>query len=182
MTPALLRAATVSPPPATEIKSPLFVFWEANLAAWLVAWSKGVTSNAPNGPFHKSVLALFMHFCMLSTVDGPASNIIYFSGHLLAETTNVGVFSDNSFAITRSVGKIISHEYFSALLRILSAVGFKLSSTSDRPTLNPFEKRKVLAIAPPMIMLSTCSIRFSISAIFVEILAPPTTVTTGRLG
>jgi hypothetical protein len=29
-----------------------------------------------------------------------------------------------------------------------------------------------------MIMLSTSSIRFSISAIFVEILAPPTTVNT----
>ena len=61
-------------------------------------------------------------------------------GHLLAETTEVGVFCDNSFAIITSVGKMTLQEYFSALLRIFSAVGLKLSSTNDRPTLKPFEK------------------------------------------
>ena len=76
VTPALFSADTVSPPPATEIKSPFFVFSDANLAAWLVAWSNGFISKAPNGQFHKSVLALDIHFFILSTVNGPASSII----------------------------------------------------------------------------------------------------------
>ena len=77
---------------------------------------------------------------------------------------------------------MILHEYFSALLRIFSTVGLKLSSTNDRPIFNPCEKRKVLAIAPPIMIQSTFSIRFSRSSIFVEILAPPTTVATGLAG
>jgi hypothetical protein len=52
----LFSAATVSPPPATEISPPARVSSAALAAAALVAASKGSISKAPSGPFQISVL------------------------------------------------------------------------------------------------------------------------------
>ena len=56
-TPAWFRAATVSPPPATEISFFALVRSAACFAATMVPRSNGVISNAPSGPFHTSVAA-----------------------------------------------------------------------------------------------------------------------------
>src|ERR1700735_2466235 len=53
---ASLNAATVSPPPATEVNLPCLVRRATALAIAIVASSKGGVSNAPNGPFQTSVL------------------------------------------------------------------------------------------------------------------------------
>ena len=55
--PAALSAATVSPPPATEISFPALVRSAACLAETMVPRSNGVISNAPSGPFQTSVAA-----------------------------------------------------------------------------------------------------------------------------
>src|SRR3546814_3022728 len=54
-TPAWLSAATVSPPPATEVSPPSLVSAAAVFASATVALSKGAISNAPSGPFHTNV-------------------------------------------------------------------------------------------------------------------------------
>src|SRR3546814_16679355 len=54
-TPAWLSAATVSPPPATEVSEPSRVSAAAVLASATVAVSKGGVSNAQSGQLHNKV-------------------------------------------------------------------------------------------------------------------------------
>ena len=56
------------------------------------------------------------------------------------------------------------------------------SSTSDVPTGLPMALKKVYAIAPPMSRRSTRGIRFSMTSILSDTLAPPSTATNGRSG
>src|SRR3984893_7140188 len=56
-TPAWFSAATVSPPPATEISFLALVRSAACRAATMVPRSNGVISKAPSGPFQTSVAA-----------------------------------------------------------------------------------------------------------------------------
>ncbi len=55
-TPASFNAETVSPPPATALSLPSRVRKPTVFAIAKVAASNGGVSNAPNGPFHTSVL------------------------------------------------------------------------------------------------------------------------------
>src|SRR6201999_1685118 len=57
VTPAAFKAATVSPPPATDTSLPALVRAAAYLAIATVAFSTHRTSNAPSGPFHTCVAA-----------------------------------------------------------------------------------------------------------------------------
>src|SRR5262245_65439853 len=63
-----------------------------------------------------------------------------------------------------------------------SAVLAKSGSARDAPTATPWARRKVLAMAPPMISLSTLATRLVRTGILVETLAPPITAATGRAG
>src|SRR3546814_11057979 len=70
-TPAWLSAATVSPPPATEVSEPSRVSAAAVLASATVAVSKGGVSNAPSGPFHTKVRQFLSTSARASTAAGP---------------------------------------------------------------------------------------------------------------
>ena len=57
-----------------------------------------------------------------------------------------------------------------------------ISSTLELPTGIPFTLRKVYAIAPPIRIASTFSIRLSMTLILSETFAPPIMATKGLLG
>src|SRR3954447_19335596 len=102
-TPAWFKAATVSPPPATESSEPSLVSAAAVLASATVAASNGGVSNAPSGPFHTSVRQVLSTSASASTAAGPMSRII--SSGATSCTLQVltpGGSGANSFATTTS--------------------------------------------------------------------------------
>src|SRR3546814_111005 len=74
-TSAALRAAMVSPPPATATSFPVLASPAAQRATSMVPLSKGGISKTPRGPFHTRVLELTMARHRRSTVSGPASRM-----------------------------------------------------------------------------------------------------------
>src|SRR5206468_7980335 len=102
-TPAWLRAATVSPPPATETSDPSLVSAAAVLASATVAASNGIVSNAPNGPFQTKVRQVFSTSASASTAAGPMSRIISSgSTSCTLQVRMLGGFGVNSLATTTS--------------------------------------------------------------------------------
>ena len=65
---------------------------------------------------------------------------------------------------------------------ISSAVLAWSGSASDLPISTPSASRKVLAMAPPMISLSTLATRWVSTSILLDTLAPPITAAVGRSG
>src|SRR3954449_23931 len=103
VTPAWLRAATVSPPPATDTSEPSLVSAAAVFASATVAVSNGGISNAPSGPFHTRVRQVLSTSASASTAAGPMSRII--SSLCTSWTLHVrrdGGLGANSFATTTS--------------------------------------------------------------------------------
>src|SRR5579864_5168104 len=102
-TPAWLRAATVSPPPATDTSEPSFVNAAAILARATVAVSNGGTSKAPSGPFHTSVRQVLSTSARASMAAGPMSRIIS-SGwtSCTLHVRRLGGLGANSLATTTS--------------------------------------------------------------------------------
>src|SRR4029079_7451053 len=75
-TPAAFKAATVSPPPATEPSLPVLVCAAAYLAISTVAFSNGCSSKAPIGPFQTSVAASSIAPLIRSIDCQPTSSIM----------------------------------------------------------------------------------------------------------
>ena len=98
------------------------------------------------------------------------------------DTTREGACAANFCATTASTGSTISRSSDFALARMSRAVGTRSFSHSDLPTALPCAARKVLAMPPPMISVSTCARRLPSRSSLVETLAPPTMAATGRCG
>src|SRR6185295_18482538 len=102
-TPAWFKAATVSPPPATDTSEPSLVSAAAVFASPTVAWSNGSVSNAPRGPFHTSVRQVLRTSASASTAVGPTSRIISSAATSWTLTVRTpGGLAANSFATTTS--------------------------------------------------------------------------------
>src|SRR5215468_6302581 len=97
-------------------------------------------------------------------------------------TTWCGTLALNSAATTASTGSSTLQWAAFALPRMSSAVAARSFSHSDLPTLIPWAWRKVLAMPPPMISLSTLLTRLPRRSSLLETLAPPTAAQTGRFG
>ena len=175
-------AETVSPPPATLTSAPAVVWAATALATFMVAWSKGVNSNAPRGPFQISVSACSIISTTACALLGPKSNIILSDGTAVAGTTILLSPSSIASATTTSLGSIMRHPWRSALAKISNAVGARSGSAKLCPTSTPLACRNVLAIPPPITRVSTFSIKLLSKSSFVLILDPPTMATTGRIG
>ena len=85
-------------------------------------------------------------------------------------------------ATTWSTGRPSWSPRFLIFASISRAASCLSSSTSDLPTGTPLAFRKVYAIAPPMISLSTRDRKFWITSILSETFAPPRIATSGRSG
>ena len=145
----------MSPPPAIETSFFSLLNIETKLASSFVAPSKGFTSNAPGGPFQITVFEFCRISFIFSTVYGPISRIIEAFGHSFIGTTQMSALVLSSLATTASVGSKILHPAFSAEFNIIRALSFILCSARDVPIKNPCAKRKVFAMPPPTIRVST---------------------------
>ena len=102
-------AATVSPPPATDIILPFFVIFDRVFATDAVPTWKGLCSNNPKGPHHKTSFVLAISLSIIAILFLPISKI----------NPSLGIFSilysENSppslklLATIASTGKIILH-------------------------------------------------------------------------
>jgi len=132
----LLTAATLSPPPTTVI-APRPVASATSLATASVPFAKASNSNTPTGPFHTIDFAVERTFLYSSTVLGPTSIAIRFSGMSTPSTASGFASGLNSAAPTWSTGRTIFTFFAAASLRSFFAVSIKSSSTRDLPTLWP---------------------------------------------
>jgi hypothetical protein len=180
--PLRLRAATVSPPPAIEASFPALVSCAAWRAQATVAASKGESSKAPSGPFQTSVLARSKQWLIAATVLAPASRIMSSAATSASPTVRLGELALNSLATTTSLGSSKVQFRPLALAMMSFAVATRSCSHSDLPTGWPWAARNVLAMPPPMTMVSASPDRLPSRSILVETLAPPTTATSGRFG
>ena len=111
-------AATLSPPPTTEIAS----LSARALATASVPFANALNSNTPIGPFQTTFFALFISLTMRATVLGPISRPMRPSG-ISTESTATGVaFSSNLSAQTWSTGRMTLTPFFSAAARKAFAV------------------------------------------------------------
>ena len=78
--------------------------------------------------------------------------------------------------------KLLNPTFRSASSKICSIISFWPSSIRLFPTSTFKYFKKVLAIAPATIILSACSINFSINGSLSDIFAPPITATNGLSG
>ena len=180
--PALLTAATESPPPMIET-APLSVRSASVSAIAKVPLAKGSISKTPIGPFHTTVLQSASAAWISAVAFGPLSTPSQPAGIASAATTFDAASAANLSAMTTSVGRIICTPFAFASASVLAASSSWSSSTSESPTSRPRALRKVNAIPPPTTILSHFSISDSSTAIFDDTFAPPTTAANGpRVG
>ena len=98
------------------------------------------------------------------------------------ERTSACAVAANSFATTTSVGSGISAPRALACSSSLRAMSSISASCSDLPTLMPVAARKVLAMPPPTMSLSTLASRDSSTVSLVDTFEPATMATSGRAG
>ena len=87
-----------------------------------------------------------------------------------------------SLATTQSTGSRKFTLFFFTSARIWPASSTLSASRSDFPISNPCALKKVYAMPPPMIKVSTFDKRFCITSILPEIFAPPRIAVNGRTG
>mmetsp|Transcript_36745 Transcript_36745/g.79610 ORF Transcript_36745/g.79610 Transcript_36745/m.79610 type:complete len:211 (-) Transcript_36745:185-817(-) len=151
---------------------------------FLVPASKGAISKTPMGPFQMMVLDLAMAAAFCSMDLGPQSKPMKPSG--TPEVTSPGLISPpspNSELQTKSTGSTISTPLALAFSMISGTILAPSSSYKDFPMSMPFRTfKKVKAMPPPTIMMSTLSSMFLMSWILSLTLAPPKMAKTGRAG
>ena len=89
------------------------------------------------------------------------------------------IFFSNLFAVIISTGKRILQLFCLLKVSISFAVSFKSGSYSEFPIGAPLAKRNVLAIPPPIIMLSNFDTKFFRTEILVDTLEPPIIASDG---
>ena len=148
----------------------------------LVPWSNGVSSKAPNGPFHTRVL-MDLSFSTKRLSDlGPISSIISSAATWSTSTWRLGALALNSLATVASTGSRISHFAAFAAFKMSRAVSARSFSHRDLPTSLPMANKNVLAMPPAITKTSTFLTRFPSNSSLEETFAPPTTAITGRSG
>ena len=177
-TPYFSMAASVSPPPASENADDLAMA----CAMALVPSPNWSNSNTPTGPFQTMVPAVCRTFARCSAVSGPMSRIISSGRTSWMLRTSACAVAANSLATTTSVGNGISAPRAFACSRSLRAMSCISASCSDLPTLTPVAARKVFAMPPPTMSLSTLPSSDSSTVSLVETLLPATMATIGRAG
>mmetsp|Transcript_64045 Transcript_64045/g.143120 ORF Transcript_64045/g.143120 Transcript_64045/m.143120 type:complete len:231 (-) Transcript_64045:574-1266(-) len=178
-----LQQVAVSPPPMT-VMVPVLVTSTMVSIMPLVPFSKEAISKTPIGPFQMIVFADLIAALLSSIVLGPQSRPIMPS---LTPPSRSAVSmvpsSPNLDDVTKSTGSTISTPLAAAFSMIVGTVFAPSSSNSEPPMARPFVTfKKVNAIPPPTIILSTLSSIFSISRILSLTLAPPRMASTGFAG
>mmetsp|Transcript_4754 Transcript_4754/g.12016 ORF Transcript_4754/g.12016 Transcript_4754/m.12016 type:complete len:231 (+) Transcript_4754:466-1158(+) len=178
-----LQHVAVSPPPITVIV-PAAVTSTIVSIMLLVPFSKEAISNTPIGPFQMIVFALLIAASFSLMVSGPQSRPIIPS---FTPVSSVAVSmvpsSPNLEEVTKSTGSTSSTPLLAAFSTICGTILAPSSSNSELPMARFLVTfRKVNAMPPPMIILSTLSSRFSMSRILSLTFAPPRMASTGFTG
>jgi len=134
------------------------------------------------GPFQTIVFARAITSLKLLRVTGPISRAIKSAGIVSTETVWVSASALKSSATTMSDGRWIITPLSSAFFSIKDAVSSKSSSIMEFPVSTPLHLRKVLAMAPPIMISSTQFIIFSSAPSLLDTLAPPTMARRGLSG
>ena len=142
-------------------------------------WSN---SNKPSGPFHTTVFAFFSSSLYNLIVSSPMSKPSQPSGISVHFTVLLSVSLSNSFPSLVSTGSI-SFTPFCFAFSINSRAKSSLSSSQiEFPTSYPCVLKKVYAIAPPIIKVSTFSSKLLMTPILSETFFPPKIATNGLFG
>mmetsp|Transcript_14270 Transcript_14270/g.30640 ORF Transcript_14270/g.30640 Transcript_14270/m.30640 type:complete len:254 (-) Transcript_14270:538-1299(-) len=177
----LAAAVAESPPPMMPLLPALVVSATASSTA-LVPFEKLSNSKTPAGPFQMTVLEARI-FSRKSFIDsGPQSMPSHPSGMPSSLETNLISWSlQKSCPHAQSTGSTISHPLALAFSMSLGTSSAPFLSKRDLPICMPKAIfMKVYAIPPMTRMRSDCSIKFSMTRILSEILAPPTMAVSGR--
>mmetsp|Transcript_12894 Transcript_12894/g.27356 ORF Transcript_12894/g.27356 Transcript_12894/m.27356 type:complete len:366 (-) Transcript_12894:579-1676(-) len=177
----LAAAVAESPPPMMPLLPAAVVSATASSTA-LVPLEKVSNSKTPAGPFQMTVLEERI-FSRKSFIDsGPQSMPSHPSGMPHSRVASwVGWSFLNSCPHSQSHGKMSSHPFALAFSISLGTSSAPFLSKSELPMLMPYATlRKVYAMPPMHITRSDFSIRFSMTRILSEILAPPTIAVSGR--
>ena len=111
------RTAAAESPPPTTVRAPLAVTSTSASASALVPAAYGAISNAPIGPFQKTV-CVSLSFSANSAEDfGPMSSPSRSAGIASAATTSWSASAENAVAATMSTGRTISTPLASASSR-----------------------------------------------------------------
>ena len=141
-------------------------------------------SKTPIGPFQMIVFDDSIAAALSLIDSGPQSSPMKPSGTpsaLVAFLTSPS--SPNLEETTKSIGRMISTPLALAFSMISGTILAPSSSQSDEPIAMPsMTLRKVYAMPPPMMSLSTLSSMFLMSRILSETLAPPRMASTGFTG
>ena len=183
-TPAAASAATVSPPPATESSFPALVRsrdapGERHRAGIERLDLEGAERAVP----HQGRAARRLPFRRARSTSARHRGSSGRRGRRWRRRPCCAAPALNSPATTTSTGSSTSHLAALAFSRISQRrrAEVLLATATCRPAM-PCACRKVLAMPPPMISLSTLPTRLPSRSSLVETLAPPTTAHTGRLG
>merc|ERR1712151_1195741 len=181
--PYFLQAVAVSPPPMT-VTTPAAVPATTASINSLVPASKLAISNTPIGPFQMIVLEAATASAFNFFDSGPQSRPMKPSGIPSALVLLlISPSSPNLELMTKSTGKMISTPLVLAFSIMSGTILAPSSSYKDEPMLMPsLTFRKVYAIPPPTMILSTLSSRFMISWILSLTFAPPRIANMGFTG
>ena len=179
--PVFFKAAIESPPPTIEI-APFSVAAATAFATSRVPFANASNSNTPTGPFQIIVFAPSSAFTYSFEVSGPESSPCQSSGHWSTGTTLWFASAANLSATTKSTGRTTFTPFFSAFSRRPFARSILSGSQRDLPTPRPLAASNVWAMPPPMMIVSTLSMRFEITPILSETFEPPIIATNGRAG
>mmetsp|Transcript_57448 Transcript_57448/g.136774 ORF Transcript_57448/g.136774 Transcript_57448/m.136774 type:complete len:212 (-) Transcript_57448:549-1184(-) len=153
--------------------------------SFLVPLSNFAISKTPMGPFQMMVLDSATALELRSMEAGPQSRPMKPSGMPSAIVTPslTSPSSPNFEEQVKSTGRMISTPLLSAFLIISGTILAPSSSKSEVPMFMPFATfKKVKAMPPPTIILSTLSSMFMISWILSLTFAPPRMANTGLAG
>ena len=130
-------------------------------------------SATPTVPFHNKVCDEDI-ISENSFIDfSPISSQIIFSGISLASETFMLPEPNESSSPVKSIGSKILVPFFEAFFNKFFATSTLSFSAKEMPIFLFIASKNVFAIAPPIIILSARSKKFSITVIFVSIFDPP---------
>mmetsp|Transcript_21004 Transcript_21004/g.47989 ORF Transcript_21004/g.47989 Transcript_21004/m.47989 type:complete len:264 (-) Transcript_21004:229-1020(-) len=176
-------AAAVAESPPPMIPLPPFCVSSATASSNdFVPFEKVSNSKTPAGPFQTTVLEPSTTSRKRAIDSGPQSMPSQSAGiPCSCVTVWVGWSFLNSWPHSQSLGSTMSTPLALALSISFGTRSAPFLSKSDLPISMPKPTfRKVYAMPPQRISLSARSIKFSITRILSEILAPPTMAVSGR--
>mmetsp|Transcript_30094 Transcript_30094/g.54694 ORF Transcript_30094/g.54694 Transcript_30094/m.54694 type:complete len:211 (+) Transcript_30094:952-1584(+) len=166
------------------VTAPPFVAATTSSIKDLVPFSNVAISKTPMGPFQMMVLLAFTVAAFFTIDSGPQSRPMKPAGTPLATLPAFTSPSSPNFdEQTKSTGSTISTPFALAFSIISPTILEPSSSKREFPMSMPLMTfKKVNAMPPPMIILSTLSSKFLISRILSLTLAPPRMARSGRCG